>query len=58
MNAGNLGVVLYNAVYPNKLVNVPPEIYEIFFQFETDNKIPYLFPKSATISLELALEYF
>lgn len=58
MNAGNLGVVLYNAVYPNKLVNVPPEIYEIFFYFETDNKIPYLFPKSATISLELALEYF
>ena len=58
MNAGNLGVVLYNAVYPNKLVNVPPEIYDIFFQFETDNKIPYLFPKSATISLELALEYF
>jgi len=58
MNAGNLGVVLYQAVYPNKLVNVPPEIYDIFFYFETDNKIPYLFPKSATISLELALEYF
>lgn len=58
MNVGNLGVVLYQAVYPNKLINVPPEIYDIFFYFETDNKIPYLFPKSATISLELALEYF
>jgi hypothetical protein len=58
MNSGNLGVVLFQAVYPNKLVNVPPEIYEIFFSFETDNKVPYLFPKSATISLELALEYF
>jgi hypothetical protein len=58
MNTGNLGVVLYQAVYPNKLVNVPPEIYDIFFSFQTDNKIPYLFPKSATISLELALEYF
>jgi hypothetical protein len=58
INAGNLGVILYQAVYPNKLINVPPEIYDIFFYFETDNKIPYLFPKSATISLELALEYF
>jgi hypothetical protein len=58
MNTGNLGIVLYQAVYDNRLNNVPPEIYDIFFYFETDNKIPYLFPKSATISLELALEYF
>ena len=58
MNAGNLGITLYQAKFPNRLDNVPPEIYDMFFYFETDNKIPYLFPKSATISLELALEYF
>ena len=58
MNAGNLGITLYQAKFPNRLDHVPPEIYDMFFYFETDNKIPYLFPKSATISLELALEYF
>jgi len=58
MNAGNLGITLYQAKFPNRLDQVPPEIYDMFFYFETDNKIPYLFPKSATISLELALEYF
>ena len=58
MNTGNLGLVLYQAKFPNRLDHVPPEIYDMFFYFETDNKIPYLFPKSATISLELALEYF
>ena len=57
VNASNLGVAFYQNNFNNPLTKIPQNITEIGITMLNDQGFPYLLPNSATVLLELALEY-
>ena len=57
VNASNLGVSFYQNNFNNPLTKIPQNITEINIRMLTDTGLPYYLPNSATVLLELALEY-
>lgn len=57
VNANNLGVAFYQNNFNNPLTKIPQNITEIGITMLNDQGLPYLLPNSATVLLELALEY-
>ncbi len=58
VNAANLGVGFYQNNFNNPLTKIPKNIPEIGITMLTDQGTPYYLPNSATVLLELAIEYY
>ena len=58
VNASNLGVGFYQNNFNNPLEKIPKNITEIGIRLVNDQGQPYLLPNSATVLLELAVEYY
>ena len=57
VNASNLGVGFYQNNFNNPLTKIPQNLTEIGISMLTDQGLPYYLPNSATVLLELAVEY-
>lgn len=57
VNANNLGVGFYQNNFNNALTKIPQNLTEIGITMLNDQGLPYFLPNSATVLLELALEY-
>ena len=57
VNTNNLGVGFYQNNFNNPLTKIPQNLTEIGINMITDSGSPYLMPSSATVLLELAIEY-
>lgn len=57
VNASNLGVGFYQNNFNNPLTKVPANLTEIGIRLLNDQGEPFILPNSATVSLELAVEY-
>ena len=57
VNASNLGVGFYQNNFSNPLTKIPQNITEIGITLLNDQGQPYLLPNSATVLLELAVDY-
>ena len=57
VNANNLGVAFYQNNFNNPLTKIPDNISEIGITMLNDQGQPYYLPNSATVLLELAIEY-
>ena len=57
VNASNLGVGFYQNNFNNALTKIPKNITEIGIAMLTDQGLPFYLPNSATVLLELAVEY-
>ena len=57
VNTSNLGVGFYQNNFNNPLTKIPQNITEIGINLFTDQGTPFLLPNSATVLLELAIEY-
>ena len=58
VNASNLGVGFYQNNFSNPLTKIPQTITEIGIRLVNDQGLPFLLPNSATVLLELAVDYF
>lgn len=58
VNATNLGIAFYQNNFNNPLTKIPKNLTEIGIQLLNDQGLPYILPNSATVSLELAIEYY
>ena len=58
VNASNLGIGFYQNNFNNPLTKIPRNIMEIQIRMLTDNGLPYNLPNSATVLLELAIDYY
>lgn len=58
VSALNLGVAFYQNNFNNELTKIPRNIPEISIFMFTDNGLPYYLPNSATVLLELAINYY
>ena len=58
VNTTNLGVGFYQNNFNNPLEKIPKVITEIGIRMVNDQGQPYYLPNSATVLLELALEYY
>ena len=58
VNTTNLGVGFYQNNFNNPLTKIPRIIPEINIRLLNDLGQPYLLPNSATVTLELAMEYY
>ena len=57
INTNNLGVGFYQNNFNNPLTKIPQNITEIAIFMLTDQGVPFYLPNSATVLLELAIEY-
>ena len=57
INATNLGVGFYQNNFNNALTKIPPILSEIGIRLINDQGLAYNLPNSATVLLELAVEY-
>lgn len=58
VNTNNLGVGFYQNNFNNPLTKIPKNITEIGISMLTDQGLPFYLPNSATVLLELAIEYY
>lgn len=58
VNTTNLGVTFYQNNFNNPLTKIPKTITEIGIRMLTDQGRPYNLPNSATVLLELGVEYY
>ncbi len=58
INASNLGVGFYQNNFSNPLTKIPKILTEIGIRLLNDQGLPYILPNSATVSLELAIDYY
>ena len=58
VNASNLGVSFYQNNFNNPLTKIPKIISEIGIRLVNDQGDPFNLPNSATVLLELAVEYY
>lgn len=58
VNTNNLGVGFYQNNFNNALTKIPKNITEIGIAMLTDQGLPFYLPNSATVLLELAVEYY
>lgn len=57
VNTTNLGIGFYQNNFNNPLTKIPKNITEIGITLLTDQGLPFYLPNSATVLLELAVEY-
>ena len=57
-DTNTLGVAYYQNNFNNPLTRIPKIITELGFRFETDAGMPVNLPNSATVILELAVDYY
>lgn len=57
VNTTNLGVGFYQNNFNNPLTKIPANLTEIGISMYTDQGLPYYLPNSASVLLELAMEY-
>lgn len=58
VNTTNLGVAFYQNNFNNPLTKIPRILPEISIRLVNDQGLPYYLPNSATVLLELAMEYY
>ena len=57
INATNLGVGFYQNNFDNKLTKLPSIITEVGVRLVNDQGLPFSLPNSATVLLELSIDY-
>lgn len=58
VNTTNLGVAFYQNNFNNPLTKIPKIIPEMNIRLINDQGLPYYLPNSATVTLEIAMEYY
>lgn len=57
LNTGTLGISYYQNNFNNPLTKLPEILPDIEIRLVTDSGAPYILPNSASVTLELAIEY-